>query len=640
MTDTPIEPPSLKVLGGPLDGYELKLSFGMTAIVGSGRLANLRLDSPDIEMAHVKVRWDEIGLSMVDNGSRKGTWLNGEPIETAALLDGDMLEFTGPGTKSTAPRVRVTVPKGSVLELPPVEPPVEPAASTAAAPLAKPQPLARPSARPRAAGAARGRAARTSVALPWLAWLKWLAVAGVALLALAALGWGASRLLFSSPQIESIEPREAEPGQVLRIRGKRFGRGASQNLVWFGSLQAPAESAAGDTVQVRVPALSSGAVAVQVECDRRRSGRVELMVVTPLRALALDPVGALPGDEVLLAGEGFNQDARLTVGGVTAKVLGAEPRVLKFVVPQLTAAVGSPLAVVVSVGARSAPAVALVFGRVPFVTAFDPAQGVVGDLVRIRGAGFASDPEANAVTVDGSAALVADASSLELTVVLPPATRPAPLIQAPVVIRALGRTSQPFAYPVLRLVEGAWVPRFVATPVEGVRGQASVGTEIAPTLLLASRDGSRSVAARAVRVAALLNEAVDRARAGQKIVFEPREQPAGVALAGALDLTLRVTNEDAAAYTSPAGLPARAVAPDPKEVARLWAALLTDYVAIGTSPAAPSASVRVSPEAGAALSQLRATLPWQYGTGVPSARVVSLPEPLRRRLRDAAFRIP
>ena len=84
----------------------------MTVIIGSGRLAHMRLDHPDIELAHVKVAWDDVGISMVDNGSRKGTWVNGEPVETAALLDGDVIEFVAPGSKSTPPKVKIRIPKG------------------------------------------------------------------------------------------------------------------------------------------------------------------------------------------------------------------------------------------------------------------------------------------------------------------------------------------------------------------------------------------------------------------------------------------------------------------------------------------------------------------------------------------------
>jgi hypothetical protein len=180
------------------------------------------------------------------------------------------------------------------------------------------------------------------------------------------------------------------------------------------------------------------------------------------------------------------------------------------------------------------------------------------------------------------------------------------------------------------------VPRFLAGAVGegGAKGQATVGTEIAPVLLVSWKDESRSVGERALQVAAALNAAVDRARVGQAASFEAREQPAiGVALVGAPDLLLRVTPQDAAAYETPPGLPVRGAPPTPSALARHWAALLNDTFIIGTSGGKPSA-------AGAAFAQLRAALPWQYGSGIPSARVVALPGELKSRLREAAFRVP
>jgi hypothetical protein len=632
MSDPLVEEPTLKVLGGPLDGYDMKLAFGMTIIVGSGRLANLRLDFPGVDLAHVKVRWDENGVWMVDNGSRNGTWLNGEPIETATLLDGDLLDLVAPGTPN-APRVRAAVPKG----LTPEPPAPEIASSSATSPgpaSATAAPGPKLTQRRSQTTRARGRRPRLRVS-PQLVW------SAGAVLALAALVWGASRMLLRGPRVDSISPGEAEPGQVLSIKGSRFDSDASRNIVCFGSTRVPAESLTGESLQVRVPTLASGTVAVTVEQGRGRSRAVDLRVLAPLRALGLEPSGALPGDEVVLSGEGFSGQVRVTVAGAEAKLLAVEARQLTFAVPPLEVAVGSEVPVVVlTEGARHSQPLQLIIGRLPLVTGIEPAGAVAGEVLRIRGAGFAADPWADSVTVDGSAALVAGASSTELIVVIPPPTRPLPSIDAPIVVRAFDRESQPVRHRVLRLVEGTWVPRFMVLPVEGRRGQVAVGTEIAPVLLLASGEGPTSVVQRAMQASSRLNLLVGGARGGQKVAFEAREQPAGVALAGAADLILRVTNEDAAAYANPPGASPRTDAPEPKQVARLWAALLTDYVALGTSSAAPGAAAGVSREAGAALSELRGKLPWRHGLGVEADRVVDLPQALRRRLWDAAMRVP
>ena len=113
-----------------------------------------------------------------------------------------------------------------------------------------------------------------------------------------------------------------------------------------------------------------------------------------------------------------------------------------------------------------------------------------------------------------------------------------------------------------------------------------------------------------------------------------------MALVGAPDLIVQVTPQDAAAYETPPGLPGRGAPPTPMALARHWAALLNDTLVIGTSGGKPAAAAGITPAAGAAFAQLRAALPWQYGSGVSSARVVALPAELKRRLREAAFRVP
>jgi hypothetical protein len=213
-----------------------------------------------------------------------------------------------------------------------------------------------------------------------------------------------------------------------------------------------------------------------------------------------------------------------------------------------------------------------------------------------------------------------------------------------VVVQAGGRTSaETPGFTQQRLVEGTWVPQFLAGAVGegGTAGQATVGTELAPVLLLSSKDESRSVGERALSVAKALNAAVDRARVGQVVAFEAREEPEiAVALVGAPDWLVKVLPHDAAAYETPPGLPGRGAPPTPIALARHWAALLTDTVAIGTSGARPKATADLGPPWGAAFTQLRTALPWQYGSGVASARVVALPAELRRKLREAAFRVP
>jgi hypothetical protein len=68
--------------------------------------------------------------------------------------------------------------------------------------------------------------------------------------------------------------------------------------------------------------------------------------------------------------------------------------------------------------------------------------------------------------------------------------------------------------------------------------------------------------------------------------------------------------------------------------------VLTDTLAVGTSGSKPRATADLGPPWTPTFAQLRAALPWQYGSGVASARVVAVGPDLRRKLREAAFRVP
>jgi hypothetical protein len=466
-----------------------------------------------------------------------------------------------------------------------------------------------------------------------------------ALVLLVGGGLTARRAFFAAPQIDSIQPAEAEPGQTVTLTGARFDDDAEDNVVWFGDRSVKAASVSGGTLQVKVPSLPrAGATPVTVETGSGLSRAASFTTLVPLVAGSLDPAGALAGDEAVLGGSGFATGVAVTVGGVSARVILVEPRQVRFVMPAVQGAAGSHQDVVASMGSRRTKPLPLYLGRVPLIVSFEPAHGVAGDLVRVRGAGFAPTAEGNTVTFDGVPALVLAASPTEMAVVAPPPVLAQPETHARVVVRVGGKASADgVTFALQRLVEGTWVPRFLAGAVGegGTGGQAVVGTEIAPLLLLSGKDESRSVGERALRIAAALNGVVDRVRVGQPAAFEVREQPTtGVAVVGAPDLIVRVTPEDVAAYETPPGLPPRSAPPTPIALARHWAALLGNTLVIGTSGGRPSAAADVAPAAAVAFAQLRAALPWQYPSGVSSSRVVAVPGELRRRLREAALRVP
>jgi hypothetical protein len=624
------ELPTLTVVGGPRDGQSTALAPGETVLVGSGRDARLRLEHPEIAAAHVRVTWDEIGVSLVDAGSGKGTWVNGEPAEVAPLVDGDLIQLADPARRTGVPRLRVGVPAavaGGAGSGPVID--AEEAFSREEPPAA-PAPRARSTAR-RARPAPRVDPRR-------------LGLVAAAALGLLAGGWLANRLFFTAPRLREVLPTAGETGQTVTVNGARFELAAAANTVWFGAVPVPAEWSTEGSLQVKVPAMAGGEeVALSVQTRGGRSGAARFRVLPLLVADRLEPEGALPGDEVVLRGLGFGAGRpAVNVAGVAAEVLGVEANALRFRVPPVRSVRGRRLPVIVTLEGRSTPPLDLLYGRVPLVASVEPAGAMPGELVRIEGAGFSPDPGSNDVRFDGVPALVVSASRSQLAVVPPVPERAQVETLARLVVRTGARASEETAYPLLRLVEGAWVPRCVARPADaGVPDQVLVGTEIAPLLLLSWRDQARTTAERALAVCRALDAAWSRARAGRPAGFEARDQPSpGVALAGEPELLVRATPEDARAYSQPPGLAPRDQPPSPGVLARHWAALLGDFAAIATSPRPPGALAGLSSPAAPPFAQLRAALPWEYGSGVDSAGVVGLSPDLRRRLREAALRVP
>jgi hypothetical protein len=64
-------------------------------VVGRSRDADFRLDDPNISRRHAVVYWEAGQAFVKDLGSTNGTLLNGRPIASAALDDGDVLTLGG-----------------------------------------------------------------------------------------------------------------------------------------------------------------------------------------------------------------------------------------------------------------------------------------------------------------------------------------------------------------------------------------------------------------------------------------------------------------------------------------------------------------------------------------------------------------
>jgi hypothetical protein len=705
VTDSPAEDatlPSLTVSGGPFDGQRLVVGTGGTRSLGSGAGADFRVELGNVEASHAQVVWDTRGLLLSDLGTTTGTYVNGEKVATDhPLQDGDRVFLGPPGSKQTA-KLAVHIPEGATASepafaeaplilddpTPMVEPMAEEVPSPAPAPMpataqapamvppAAPPPHAPPPApapapaprkpdynsdmpsivsdRPReapslppappAAPVPKARRAARKRAAP----IPRAAIIGVVAAALGAGAFfGYQSLHAPPPVLASIVPPKAEAGQTVTVSGSGFGKDPGKLVVRFGPAAGTILSATETQMAVTIPeavATTTADVSVTVEARGGRSNALFFKVSASPKVTSLTPDVGMPGDEIIAKGKGLaGKSTAVLVAGQTAEMLESQPTSIRFKVPDVPVTPGQAAAVVVQVGTESSRAVNLLLGRLPLVLEVAPLRASAGERVTVKGRGFDPSPAGNAVTFAGQPSLVFSASDTELSVSVPSIQSASTQTEAPVVVQAKGRTSNPGAFSLLRVSPGYFAPRYFPAPVPEHAGQdhAFISTDLGPSLLLGGRGDAPSTAERASRIATALNAMVDAA-ANRPLVVELREKPdLGIGITGSADLLAKALPEDAAAYDQGWDPTAKGRHTSPRAVAIFWTAILQDELTLFLRHERPVHVLELSPRGKAFLEiyaeALRRAGP---GVGVPIGVVSPLGASLAKSLKDMALIIP
>jgi hypothetical protein len=346
----------------------------------------------------------------------------------------------------------------------------------------------------------------------------------------------------------------------------------------------------------------------------------------------VEPDVAMPGDEVKATGENFGEDVVIQVGGAAAEVIEVQPTALRFRVPKLQAAPGKSVQVSVLVGKNAARPATLLIGRLPLVLEVSPERGLPGDRVTVKGRGFDPAPGGNAVAFGGRAALVLSASERELLVAVPGAGQ-LTASELPISVRARGSASTgTLVFRLARVSTAVFVPRFFPEPGPNPE-TVFVSSDLGPFLRLRGKADAPSAAERGARAAAALNAALEQA-AREPVTIELRDRPEhAVALAGGGPPLLVAKAEDGAAYEG--------ARPSARALARYWAALLQDYVALFVQKQRPLRVLELSPR-GQALLELYAAAERRagVGSGVPTSVVENLVPSQARALAEMALSVP
>jgi hypothetical protein len=573
------------------------------------------------------------------------------PLDLVAQADSFFIDDGGP---APGPEVPTAVPAVSApLAPPPPERPApreptrtamavppEPSRRAEAAPSTQPRPPRPAGAARRPLGAAPQRARRSGV--------RWPLAAGIGALGLIALGGLGFFALTSlrGPEIREISSGRVGVGQMVTLVGRGFDPNPAANTVRFGQdKEAKVVAASPTRLQVEVPEVAAGSgrdlkVSITVTVGAKTSAARELAVYQTPRIHGLAPDVAMPGEEITLAGAGWNRDARVQFGGMDAEILVLSDRSIRVRVPALEGGPGTAVPVNVIMGSEMSNSGPFVVGHLPLISGVEPNVITTGALLTLRGRGFSVLPSANVVQVGGARALVASSSESELKVVAPRGATEGP---STVEIR-VPRYSEVGSFPVnvAPLPEIAEL-RFVAERLEEDPSDAHavLATPLGSVVVL-SASGGRSAAERAVEALAKLNTAAEVLSKTAGATFEVRDLPLKprIAVTGQGETVLDITEEDAAGYDQEWNRArGRGGAATPDRLARWVAAVLGDHVLMMLRGEKPHYAGDLAPE-GRVLGELYQAGLKAGSPRVPHRTIAQAKPPLRDALRALGLRIP
>lgn len=470
------------------------------------------------------------------------------------------------------------------------------------------------------------------------------------LLALAAAGLVALQFL-RAPRVDRVEPVRVRAGDTITVHGRNFSADPASVVVRFeGSREGRILRASPTRLEVEVPPIPAASgrvntVPVQVHVGGRESKPFEISVFQAPRIHGISPSVAMPGEEVTLAGADWGPGASVRFGTQPAQVLDVAPTAIRVRVPALDVAEGTRLPVVVSMGGDPSNEAPFFMGRLPLLLSVEPRTVPVGELLLIKGQGFAPQASANDVRIGGAHAVVVSASEAQMQVVVPrtPAEGDNALeLRVPGHERAAQATLTvaPAADPIefRFMVEH---PASLGITDEAGHDHVVLSTGLGPVFLISAAQG-QSAAERAVLAQQRLRDAAVALKASLTADLEVRglEGQPTIGLVGKQEPVLVVTDEDAAAYEEDW---ARGKSKgEPVTAARLaiwWGAVARDLVLLLVRGDTPRHAAALGAE-GRPLGTLHEAARRSGKFGVPQAVMAGAPPALRQGLRAIAFRVP
>jgi hypothetical protein len=406
-----------------------------------------------------------------------------------------------------------------------------------------------------------------------------LGIIAVVLSGLAWFGYRQYAVSIVPPVIDTYQPNPAEPGQTLTINGSGFGGGPRPSVVkvTLGPAEAQVLDSSPTRINVVIPETlaESGSQSLTLTVATGLSAstsRLLKIAVTP-RISSLTPRVALSGDEVSIAGKWLASPQgkpRVTVAGNEADVLEATASLIRIKVPAVAASEGQKVALRVVVGSDLSKESPLYFGRLPFVESVTPLRARPGEIATIAGLGLLG-PDLF-VVVGGKSAAVVSVTDAEIKMSVPGLRLSEGAGRRDVIVRVNQKESLAHSIEILHQSSALYSPRFFVEIIQGSR--VAIACELGPVMVLGGDVPSRK---RAHDAATRLNELASQGRASR----------------------VQFTASDT--LISASGGPVLAVAAgdgsgNPRGLASLWAAHLTDIFDLFFQGRRPGRTVELSPD--------------------------------------------
>lgn len=228
---------------------------------------------------------------------------------------------------------------------------------------------------------------------------------------------GVGFTVISPPSITSLTPSSGHVGQAVTIAGANFGSTQGTSIVQFGGTTASVTGWSGGTITAVVPTTATtGPVTVTVN-GATSNGATFTVVPAPTIGALTPALGAI-GQTVAVSGANFGGTqgtSTVRFNGTVAAVSNWSDSAINVTLP----AGATTGAVTVTVAGMVSNGVTFTVVPPPTVTSVQPSSGYPGDTVTIAGSDFG--PGTPTVTLNGSSAMVLDATSSTITLNVPTA---------------------------------------------------------------------------------------------------------------------------------------------------------------------------------------------------------------------------